>query len=364
MSTSLRGVCIGLALTLMVSSVCHALSSTAPVGTGEYVEGCCGEACAYSIGYLAKPKNVEDDFDWFKDTLEDQIEDVGDSYKSGLKKIVPTLNKRFESQNAVIRQLLTSFGAADEKFRNTLIFGERSKAFLDWRRSAYLTGKAATAEFSRTLSERMEEYSRSFSKNSDILSRLSSVSNSSISSQGFFSANATLAKDRLKNMIASLRTTVNAFPALSATSLPDQERRAYRSIRRAKRIRIAAAQSVFSDAMSGYAPTVPVKNKIEELASDSTRIVDGRISPVGLLELLVKSRFASDEYRTGKTGIHTMTRTGVLRELASVQALRLAIERRQLYRARQMALLEAMQVSGLTTGRSLNLWDLYQRTAR
>jgi len=110
-----------------------------------------------------------------------------------------------------------------------------------------------------------------------------------------------------------------------------------------------------------------VKDKVKKLASrtgNATGIEGGHISPVSYLELLVRSRFGNDEYRTGKAGIHTMTRTGVLRELVSVQALRLAIERRQLRRARQMALLEAIKASGMTVGDSLDLLSLYRKTVR
>jgi len=365
----LRGACIGLALVLLVGSTCQAvMSSTAPPGTGMIVAGCCPPVgCVGTKGRIATPADVSMSFGWIGTTLSKQFVKLGRSYKSGLDKIAATMSKRFESQNTKLRQILTGYGAANSKFRSNLNFGKRSKAFLGRNRTAFLTGKAANAEFTSTLNERVGDYSRSFRNRKDIAKRLNSVDNSSVSSQALFPADATLSRDKLKGLMSSLKTTINAFPATNATSLSGDKKGAYRALKKAKRVRIAAAKSALLEVASGYAPTIPAGSQVKELAEKAgnvTRIEDGHVSPVGFLQLLVRSRFASDEYRTGKTGIHTMTRAGVLRELASVQALRLAIERRQLQRANQMAMLQAVQTAGLTVDNSVNLMGLYRKVVR
>ena len=50
-----------------------------------------------------------------------------------------------------------------------------------------------------------------------------------------------------------------------------------------------------------------------------------------------------------------MTRAGILRELAAVQALRLVIERRKMLRSQQLAFLAAMRVSGKMAVKGLEL---------
>ena len=356
---------MGLALVLMSCSMCQALSSSqAPIETGKFLKGCCGQACAYSTGRLSTPSGVDDAFEWFKDEIEEQFEDMGESQESGLKKWIPTLNKRFESQNVKIREILTGYGAANEDFKNTLQFGERSKAYITYNRSKYLTGKSASKRFSERLMTNGKDYSRSCPNKNEIAKRLNAIKKSNINLGDLFLDDTTLEKKKLSNLLSIYNTTIDPFPATNRTQNEASLKKAYNTIRKIKRIQIDLVQNVLADILTGYAPTVPVPKKIAELAqkNDNTmpQLVDGRISPVAYLGLMVRLRFASDEFRTGKRGIHTMTRTGLLRELASVQALRLAIERRQLRRANQMAYLEAIKSANMANEDSVELLKNYE----
>jgi hypothetical protein len=359
---------LGLALFLVLSCIRTSqavpMSSTAPVGPGSFVIGCCPDGqCASSVGRIATPAGIAMDFGWLTKTVSEQFRKMGKSYKSGLDKITSTLNKRFEAQNAKIRQIVVGFGQANEHFRNTLDFGERSKAYLNHDRSVYITAQSSNSLYSETLNKYSRKRSKSLTSRNQVAKRLNSLDNSSISSQEYFPPDATLSINELENLISSFQTISNAFPATNSSGQGPLAQ-AIQSIRKIKRTRIAAAKSVLADVLSGYVPTVPASQKIAKLTErtgETSRIDNDLLSPVGYLGVLVKARFASDEYRTGKTGIHTMTRTGLLRELASVEALLLAIERRKLRRAKQMAFLEAMQVSGLTISHSLDLWEQYRK---
>lgn len=357
------GVLVWLVLFGSMPEARATMSSTAPVGTGKIVKGCCKSACAYTIGRIASPRGVRKAWDWFDDTLSDQIEDTGESLKEGDQKIPALLNKQFENQNALFRPLVSGYGFGRQKTRNFRNFGPQSKAYSHWQRPDFLIGQQGEGKFDDRLRLGIEDYKESFETNSQIAARLQEVKESQIDPQSVFPSGGTLAKDQVGSLRVSLETLVDAFPE---TAVPEnfQDSKAhddYRAVRSIGQFRSRAAEAILAEVMSGYIPAVPAGEEIKKIQgaaggkNDPAEIQDGRMSPVGMLGFLVKSRFANDDYRTGEGGIHSMSSAGLLREMADLKALRMAIKQRQLRRSQQIAFLAALQSSGREAAKSLEL---------
>lgn len=346
------------------------LSSSAPVGTGKIVKGCCSAACAYTIGWIAKPKNVRKAWDWFDDTLSDQVEDMGESLQEGEQKIPAVLNKRFEAQNALFRSLLTSYGFAHEKSRNNKMFGPQSAAYASWDRSGYVVGQGAGAALDVRMRQGMKEYAEGFQTQKQIAARLNQVSGSDLNPQCVFPANGTLTKQQGKELLVSLKTIIGAFPTVEAPESYRDTRAGqhYRAIRKARRFRAQVSEAILTEVAAGYMPTMSADDGIREMwqasggQGDPAQVKDDGVSPVGYLGFLIRSRFANSKYRTGGKGSHAMPPAGLLRELASVTALRMAVKKRQLRRSQQIAFLLALQVSGRAAAKNLMLQESLQKT--
>ncbi len=371
-------VCIHTFLLLVFLCLCPPsqlwafMSGGAPVGPGMIVQGCCDKECAWTVGRIATPWGVNMAFGWFESTLIPSILQTGEAYTSGNRKVAAVIDKRFEAQNANLRKLVTSYGFAREKSRNNRIYGRLAAAYPGWERPDVQIGQEAGGAVDDRSRQRIENYMRSFRKKSRIAKRLKKVEASEINPGCVFPPDGTFSPEQGKKLLVSLETLVDAFPA---TEPPDGSRERdrweeYRAIRDVERFRAKMAEAVLAQVMAGYLPTVPVSDGLREMWQDAggkkdpLEIKGGRMSEVGYLGFLVRSRFANDQYRTGKKGIHAMTRSGLLRELASVKALRLAIEQRQLRRSQQIAFLAAMQVSGKAAAKSLELNKIFKKVMR
>ena len=367
---------IGLmALTTLCGSPANShatLSSSPPVGMGKIVKGCCNAACAYTIlGWIAQPKNVTDVYDWFDDTLSDQIEDWGKSHTSGAKQIPPMINKRFEKQNALFRPLLAGYGIAREKSINNKVFGHKSQAYASWDRSNVLIGQGANDSLDSRMRNDLKNYAEGFEKPRDIGSRLFDMGEGSLNPRCIFPESGVTTMKQGRQLLASLKTIVSAFPA---TKLPesyqDNKGKHYRALRKIQRLRSQVAEAILADVTAGYMPVIPVDEGMVKMWNASggqgqpVDIKEGRMSPVNFLGFLIRSRFSSRDYRTGENGIHAMPDAGLLRELASVKALGMAVKRRQLLRSQQLAFLAAMQVSGSSAENSLDLEKVLQKVLK
>lgn len=339
-----------------VGTTAHAmLSSRAPMGIGAIVAGCCPPAnCAYSTGRIATPTGVTTAWTWFSSTTSRQIKKTGQSWRTGQSKVLSSISKNFESQNKVLRQILTSLGVAEERMKNMRQFGTMSAASSMQSRENYMAGRSGMGIFDNSLREKMEMYLQGFEKNMDRFKHLQGAEK--MPPGQFFPEKGTHSVDQTQKMYSSLRMITDAFPATNSTQNEN-----YRTLKNIKQMWARSAISVLTDVMSGYAPTIPVGKGITKMyrqsggSGEPPQIKNGRMSPVGYLSFLVNTRFANDNYRVGKTGLHAMTKTGILRELAAVQALRMAIERRELRRVKQIAFLTAQGVAEKTLDMSLQL---------
>lgn len=345
------------------------MSSSAPVGTGTIIAGCCPPpvGCATTIGRIATSSDARDAFRWIGSTFSEQILQVGESLTSGDRTIPAVMAKRFDAQNATLRQLLSGYGYGREKLRNEKMFGQQSRSYTGrigaWNNSDFLIGQQAVSTFDNRLREQVKGHAEGFESRKQVEVRLRDMPDTHIDPQSVFPPGGTLPKNQAEKLVASLETIVDAFPA---TEIPEGYRGGMtaaeiRTFRHIERFRAQMAEAVLSEIMSGYMPTIPANEGVTELwraaggDGEPAQVRDGHISPVGYFGLLVESRFSSDDYRTGEGGIHAMTPTGLLRELASVSALQMAITQRQLRRSQQMAFLSALQVSGKVAGESLDL---------
>lgn len=367
-----RPVSVALLIALCFSPVqSHAiLSSSAPVGTGTTVKGCCTAACAYTIGRIATYNDARKAFKWIDKTLKPQVKKMGQAYVTGDNKVQALINKRFEAQNATFRPLFAGYGAAREANKNRKIFGPGSMAYATWDRKDSLTGDKADNAIDVRLRQQAKEYAESFEGPKQRAGRLSEVEVSDLNPRHVFPAGGTLTKEQGSKLLVALETIIDSFPVaeVSESRKDSPGGKAYRSVQKIQRFRAQIAEAALSEIMSGYMPTVPVGEGVRKMwdasggEGDPAKMEDDHISPVGFLGFLVHSRFANDEYRTGESGIHAMPPAGLLREVASVKALRMAIKERQLRRSQQIAFMAALQTSGKAAVKSLELQEVLSKT--
>lgn len=358
-------LCLTFLAVFMVSAQgAQAFMASAPPGPGAMASGCCAYKCAYTVaGRIATPVGVKLSFNWLDKTISSQIEKIAQSYEDGQSKLNAVVNKGFESQNAQLRQVFSGYFYAWDSSENYRIFGESAKAHSGQAGRNLLEAQEAQSSLGGHLKQDLEDYVSSFQGNKQIATRLEDQNLEEIDPQAIFPQGGTMTKDQAFNLVLGLRGIAEPFPT---PNLPERYQdaaagQAFEAVRKSKRIRSALAEAVLSDIMAGYAPVMEVEEGLRDLYERSggegplPQEEDGGISVTGYLGALIEARFAGQNYRAGPEGLHGMNEAGLLREIATVQALRLVIEQRKMHRAQQMAMLAAQGVSGKTLLDSLSL---------
>lgn len=339
---------------------------------GTYVVGCA------EGGPIATPMGVAAQATRAAKSVSAKVKKVGKSLKSSQKKIVASINKNFETQNALLRQVLTSFGVSEQKMRNTRMFGPQSKAYgagiVEDRLQSVMKGMSATDALSGRIRHALSQHSRQFWKKGQRNFFYAVEQSQAVSPSIFFPSNATLSKSQLRKVKYATRAIIDPFPTPKIKGKHFKNTDAskkYTSKRKIKYSYLAQPTAVMSDIMSSYAPTIELgkwAEKVQKRIGGRGRppqVVNGKVSLMGYIDLMVDSRFANQSWYSGKRGIHSKTPTGLLRELLVMESVKMKMQNLQMRRMQQMAGLLA-QEQAMKTGERLNdsLKKLYKRTVR
>lgn len=308
-------------------------------------------------GPIVRPKhNVEEegkgDINFDGLTVLSGILAIGQGLRDGSNKTAAAIDKNFETQDAYIRQLITSFGVAHNKAENNRIFGQQSKAyntFHDAFDSGVASGLVARDRISAKARDDMQIYIRNFKTKKQILDRFNQVPS------GFaLGTDQTLTAQELATNKEVFKTALDPFPALNLPEDLNQKplTQSYKSTRKAKEAQLLIPTAVFGDLLAAYAPVIdaagwPIQ-VYEKMGgeNESPQVIDGKLSMNGLLKILSDMRFASHDWAAGANGLHGMTKTGVLREMLLSRVDKLMIEyRNMLWLDRMAALLAQKQLS-------------------
>ncbi|MCP4021473.1 MAG: hypothetical protein GY729_06505 [Desulfobacteraceae bacterium] len=143
----------------------------------------------------------------------------------------------------------------------------------------------------------------------------------------------------------------------------------YAFARKVKKASLLIPQMVFNKNIAEHLPTLELEDHVNAIYSDMGRdsgyepleLVDGKISQAAMTDLLVKSRYKNPNWYST---LMVKNEVGLLRELLSMKALQLDMQRQQLEWTRLTSLLLAQDIADKTNDQMNPVLDeLYQQTA-
>ncbi len=274
---------------------------------------------------------------------------VGQGLRFGTDKIAASLDKNFKAQDSLLRQLLVGLGVSLEKTEHMRMFGPDSRAYNSFSKdygSGIRAGLAAQSKLSTTLKQDLYGYLGEFDNRKRILDRLQAAP------FGLESWDDIMEPGKLAECEETAKTIIEPFPALNLNKNLDSGRTAehYRSARKAKRSRLLIPTDVMGELIASRAPVIEpggwpgeVYRRMGDEGEGSDKTVDGKMSANSLYGTLTNMRFASQEWYSGKGGLHSMTDTGVLREILMAKIDSLMIEYQKMLWLDRMAALMAQK---------------------
>lgn len=338
---------------------------------GAFVAGCA------TGGPLATPMGVSAAATKAAMSVSTQMRKVGRSISSEQRKVIASINTNFEAQNSLFRQVVASLGVSMERMENMRMFGPDSQAYgvgaVNDRFNAVMTGRRAEDKLSGYFRESISQHARESERRYQRSIYYGEKEIDSVTPAFFFPQTGTLSAEQLNNALFAIKAAADPFPT---PKLPESyqgrgESMGYEAQRKAKYSRLSMPTAVISDIVSSYAPVVELGEWAEKAYSDMggeeapSQVVDGKISPMAYIDMMVSQRFANEQWYSGDSGIHSMTPSGVLRELAVMESVNMEMQRRQMKYMQQTAGLLAQDQATETGQRfdeSLN--DIYEKVAR
>lgn len=328
-------------------------------------------------GPLATPMGVAAAATSAAQSVSGEVRRAGRAVKMEQKKIVAAINKNFEVQNSLIRQIIASLGVSMEKMENMRMFGPQSKAYgigtVSDRLNTVMIGKAAENKMSGKYRGSLDKHTKEFQKphQRSLFYREEKIE--AITPGFFFPQNSALSIEQSRKADFAIKAVLDPFPT---PNLPEKyknrgRKMGYEAQRKVKYSRLAMPSAVISDVVASYQPTMELGEWAERMyrkmggSGRPPQIVDGKISPMGYIDLMVNGRFANQQWYSGPTGIHSMTPTGILRELAVMESVNMEMQRRQMKYMQQTAALLA-QDQAARAGQEFNqpLSRTYQKVVQ
>lgn len=356
------------AVLLIMAALLLAPFQAQKVSAQAFVAGCAAG------GPLATPMGVAAAATSAATSVSSEVTQAGRSIKMEQKKIVAAINKNFEAQNSLIRQIVTSLGVSMNKIDNMRMFGPQSKAYgigmLTDRFNTVMAGKAAERKMSGHYRNSLNEHTKKFEKPHQRSLFYKEETIEAITPAFFFPQNNVLSIEQSRKADFAVKSVVDPFPT---PNLPEKFKKrgsdmGYEAHRKVKYSRLAMPAAVISDVVASYQPTMELGEWAEKMYrkmggnGQPPQEINGRISPMGYIDLMVNARFANQEWYSGRGGIHSMTPTGLLRELAVMESVNMEMQRRQMKYMQQTTALLA-QDQATQTGQEFNqpLSKLFQK---
>jgi len=331
-----------------------------PVQTGWAADCTNGPCCRQSDikGPIIQPRHNKEKDDGEDDgggdlnldgfTILSGILAIGQTLRSGSNKGTASIDKNFEAQSAMIRQLFASLGAARQKSAMRETFGPNSRTYMTSKGFGSLVqaGLSARDDLASRFRSDQHDYLRRFDTKKEIQDRLARAPETG----ALFRTEGTMSSEQLYRSKEWAKTVLDATPARNLPQNSKQLSEDYGAIRKVKETKLLIPEAILSDLIADRAPTVEMEGwparMHERMGGKGSpgRTVEGKLSPYNLMATLADARFANQDWHTGKDGIHGKTRTGVLRELLQTRVDRLMMELRQMQWMDRMAAVMAERV--------------------
>lgn len=359
------------AILLIIAALLLVPFQAQKVSAQAFVAGCANG------GPLATPGTVSAAAKSAATSVSNEVTQAGRSIKMEQKKIVAAINKNFEVQNSLIRQIVTSLGVSMEKMDNMRMFGPQSKAYgigtVSGRLNTVMSGKAAEGKMSGHYRNSLNEHTKRFKTPYQRSLFYKKEKIESITPAFFFPQNSVLSIEQSRKADFAVKSVVDPFPT---PKLPEKfkargKMMGYEAERKVKYSRLAMPAAIISDVVASYQPTMELGEWAEKMyhkmggSGQPPQVVDGKISPMGYIDLMVNARFANQQWYSGFTGIHSMTPTGILRELAVMESVNMEMQRRQMkYMQQTTALLAQDQAAKAGEEFNNSLTQTYQKVVQ
>lgn len=340
---------------ILVVAIMGVLLSPASVWA---VGGSSVKGCATNTLPLATPRGVSDAASDAADTVTDEVEDMAEALRTGQNQIISTIESSFETQNTVLHQLLVNLEKERQKIRNQRIFGSRSDSYMpvseDEKQEDVLAGLRMEENMASVYRDRIDKYIQDFDKRKQRLQFYGLEDLDEIDSDFFFPEGGTLSVEDGQKVLFALRSIIDPFPTPNLPEELEGGAEEYEALKKAKNSRLAMPTSVLSEIAASYMPTIEAQEWKDDMyatmgGSGTPSEVEGeRISPMTYLDMMVASRFANQDWLTGEEGIHGKTPTGVLREIAVMDSVKMEMQRRQMRYLQQTAGLLAQEQAART----------------
>jgi hypothetical protein len=327
--------------------------------TGTRVVGKC------SSGIIPTTTDLAQAAGWTVESTVGQINPVilrvGQSLESAQKENTATTKAALDRVTDTITKALTGFGTAQARVENVRQFGERSRplsACTSVQMAAGLqNGKKSEKLVSEGICKAVEEESRGYINGSQIISAMADKAPESLTANALFPSDGAINDAELRNSKEWISLVTDPSPDLEIPPSREDTRAAKQAhaVKNIKTAGLSLPRQVLSEIAAANSPTLELGAWAQEMATQMGAeapegVVDGRISPNTYLTTQVNMRAANPNWHSTLNGT---TDVGVLREMASMQAVSLEIQMRTLRRTEQMAALLA-QMAAQQTGSNIN----------
>ena len=278
-----------------------------------------------------------------------------------------------KEQVSQFRNLLMEYGAAKETVEATRTYG--SAAAMDNLCSKpeivgrVQSGLIAEKKVQGKLSSDIQEYNNNFTSTQAVIDALHEKETEDTTPENLLPKNQTLSAESVKKAQSLNEMITNPVPDLQISDDDKKKEtgKEYEVVQKVKAARMMIPQEVFNRNIAAHSPSIPAEEKVMEIyesmggtgTEEDAGIVNGMISPYAMLDLQVKSRYANPNWYLG---LNSKNEVGLMRELVTMNAVGLEIQRRQLELTQLTALMLAQDVAQKVNAESnRELKELYSR---
>lgn len=288
--------------------------------------------------------------------IQSRIDAVGKTLGLELQKNRSSNESLVEFQTNSIRDMLVKMGSAKEKIEAERTFGPQSRLGNLCSEPEIggniQAGEKAEKEVKNKLEEDIKSYNRIYRPEKDVRDHITQIPYEKISSESLFPSNKTLKKEDVKDAqnISQLITNPDPTPELPDADKETTAGKLYENQRKIKESALVVPQLVFNKNIAAHSPTMPLGDQAIEMHRsmggtgdpDEIGIVDDKISPYAVLDLMVNSRFSNPNWYAE---LGEKNEIAMMRELLAMEAVSLELQRRQLELTQLMTLMLAQEAS-------------------
>jgi len=353
-------VFLGVVLSISFCSMIFWIPTPASAMSGAMVAGCCS-----STGMIATPMGVNmasttasaavNAFTASESSaVQSDIEDAGEAIVAEIAKNRKVVAKLFENQNSEMRQRFVEFGAAQEEMYAQKTSGPAAR-FESLCAGPEVggrlqVGKKTEKAVAERLSEDTEEYANFWATENNIQKYISDKEISEIKGDTLVPKNKTMSQEEIKDAQDMAELMTEPFPEVQLTDKQksNDDGMKYENMRKIKKARLAVPRKVINKNIAAHSPSMPLAEQARQMheamggEGEPEEVVDGKISPYAMIDLMVDSRFANPNWYAK---IAEKNMNGMMREMMVMNAVQMEMQRRSLELEQMMALMKAGEIA-------------------